>query len=207
MPAAREALLDAALRALADRPWRAVRMVDVAALAGVSRQTLYNEFGTKHGLATALLRRAADRYLTGVDRALTAPAPERPAAVARWTVRASRADPLVKGLLTGLWGEWLPRPGHEVPAPAQLLGLARDRMVAASDPTTATGEAATRGTATGDEARGGTAAGEAATQETATGEEARRRTAAEATAMRCETALRLALSYVVVPCPTGSRAL
>ncbi|TGZ00937.1 TetR family transcriptional regulator, partial [Streptomyces rhizosphaericola] len=86
MPTAREALLDAALRALGDRPWHTVRMVDVAALAGVSRQTLYNEFGAKGGLATALLRQAADRYLTGVDRALAAPAPERPAAVARWTV-------------------------------------------------------------------------------------------------------------------------
>ncbi|MFE2290513.1 TetR/AcrR family transcriptional regulator [Streptomyces sp. NPDC059452] len=167
MPTAREALLDAALRALAERPWRTVRMVEVAALAGVSRQTLYNEFGTKGGLATALLRRAADRYLAGVDRALTAPAPEHPVAVAHWTVRAAREDPLVKGLLTGLWGEWLPRPGHEVPAPAQLLGLARDRMVAVvSDPTTETYE----------------------------------------TAIRCETALRLALSYVVVPRSPGQCA-
>ncbi|MFF3097075.1 TetR/AcrR family transcriptional regulator [Streptomyces cyaneofuscatus] len=158
MPTAREALLDAALRALADRPWRTVRMVDVAALAGVSRQTLYNEFGTKGGLATALLRQAADRYLTGVDRALTAPAPEHPAAVARWTVRAADADPLVRGLLTGLWGEGLPRPGRDVPGPAELLGLARDRMAAASH------------------AR---------------------------SPVRCEKALRLALSYVVVPCPPG----
>ncbi|MFJ4823821.1 TetR/AcrR family transcriptional regulator [Streptomyces bacillaris] len=136
MPTAREALLDAALRALGDRPWHTVRMVDVAALAGVSRQTLYNEFGTKGGLATALLRQAADRYLTGVDRALTAPAPERPAAVARWTVRAARADPLVKGLLTGVWGEGLPRPGPGVPVPGRLLAVARDRMAAAAHPLT-----------------------------------------------------------------------
>lgn len=40
-------LLDAAYTALARRPWSAVRMVDVAASAGVSRQTLYNEFGSK----------------------------------------------------------------------------------------------------------------------------------------------------------------
>ncbi|MEU2826033.1 MULTISPECIES: TetR/AcrR family transcriptional regulator [unclassified Streptomyces] len=136
MPTAREALLDAALRALGNRPWHTVRMVDVAALAGVSRQTLYNEFGTKGGLATALLRQAADRYLTGVDRALTAPAPERPAAVARWTVRAARADPLVKGLLTGVWREGLPRPGPGVPLPGHLLAVARDRMEAAAHPLT-----------------------------------------------------------------------
>ena len=52
------------------RPWTAVRMVDVAAAAGVSRQTLYNEFGSKDGLARALVRRAADGYLAGVDRTL-----------------------------------------------------------------------------------------------------------------------------------------
>ncbi|MEU0161105.1 TetR/AcrR family transcriptional regulator [Streptomyces sp. NPDC006261] len=163
MPTAREALLDAALRALADRPWRTVRMVDVAALAGVSRQTLYNEFGTKGGLGAALLRQAADGYLTGVDRALTAPTPEHPAAVARWTVRAAEADPLVKGLLTGLWSEGLPRPGRDIPGPAQLLGLARDRMVDAAH------------------------------------QDASR----PVVARRCELALRLALSYMIVPCPPG----
>lgn len=117
MPTARQALLDAALRALDDGPWCAVRMVDVAALAGVSRQTLHNEFGTKDGLAEALLRRAADGYLAGVDRALTAPAPDRPAAVALWTVRAARGDALVKALLTGHWAEGLPRPDHAAGLP------------------------------------------------------------------------------------------
>ena len=66
MPAARESLLDAAYTSLARRPWSAVRMVDVAAAAGVSRQTLYNEFGSKEGLARALVRREADAYLAGV---------------------------------------------------------------------------------------------------------------------------------------------
>ncbi|NEB38189.1 TetR/AcrR family transcriptional regulator [Streptomyces sp. SID14515] len=143
MPTARQALLDAALRALDDGPWRAVRMVDVAALAGVSRQTLHNEFGTKNGLAGALLRRAADGYLAGVDRALTAPAPDRPAAVALWTVRAARRDALVKALLTGHWAEGLPRPDRRPgspgrtgtrppPTPEELLALVRDRMAAAS---------------------------------------------------------------------------
>ncbi|NEB85096.1 TetR/AcrR family transcriptional regulator [Streptomyces anulatus] len=177
MPTARQALLDAALRALDDGPWRTVRMVDVAALAGVSRQTLYNEFGTKGGLAGALLRQAADGYLAGVDRALTAPAPDRPAAVALWTVRAARQDGLVKALLTGHWVEGLPRPdrrpgsrgrtgGRPPPAPGELLALVRDRMAAVSP---------------------------------------------EATAGRCEIALRLALSCVIVPVPgddaTDSRAL
>ncbi|MEU1127570.1 TetR family transcriptional regulator, partial [Streptomyces sp. NPDC005899] len=51
MPSAREALLESAHLALSTRPWAAVRMVDVAASAGVSRQNLHNEFGGKHGLA------------------------------------------------------------------------------------------------------------------------------------------------------------
>ncbi|MGW7369491.1 TetR family transcriptional regulator, partial [Streptomyces sp. NPDC054841] len=47
MPTAREALLNAALTALSGLPWSGIRMVDVASAAGVSRQTLYNEFGSK----------------------------------------------------------------------------------------------------------------------------------------------------------------
>ncbi|MFD4749629.1 TetR family transcriptional regulator [Streptomyces rubiginosohelvolus] len=148
MPTARQALLEAALRALSDRPWGAVRMVDVATLADVSRQTLYNEFGTKGGLAAALLRQAADGYLAGVDRALTAPAPDRPAAVALWTLRAARQDALVRALLTGHWAEGLPRPdrrpgsrgrtgGKPPPEPGELLALVRDRMAAASPGVTA----------------------------------------------------------------------
>ncbi|WP_157865098.1 TetR/AcrR family transcriptional regulator, partial [Streptomyces prasinopilosus] len=93
MPAARESLLDAAYAALAHRPWSAVRMVDVAATAGVSRQTLYNEFGGKEGLARALVRREADGYLAGVDHALTVhdDPRERLAAAAEWTTAASRS--------------------------------------------------------------------------------------------------------------------
>ncbi|MFI1730883.1 TetR/AcrR family transcriptional regulator [Streptomyces acidicola] len=149
MPAARESLLDAAYTALARRPWPAVRMVDVAAVAGVSRQTLYNEFGSKEGLARALVRREADAYLAGVDRALATPADprERLAAVAEWTVSAARDNALIKAMLTGCWSERLPAPtltavpsssavpaqrraDGPLPSPADLVALARDRSVA-----------------------------------------------------------------------------
>ncbi|MFD3496227.1 TetR/AcrR family transcriptional regulator [Streptomyces sp. NPDC058690] len=152
MPAAREALLDAALSALSTLPWTTVRMVDVASAAGVSRQTLYNEFGSKDGLARALVRRAADGYLAGVERALQSPGDtgDRLAATAAWTVRAARTNTLVRALLTGCWGERLPRPARlsgppsspvpaqrradaGSPSPAELLGLVRDRAVAALD--------------------------------------------------------------------------
>lgn len=135
MPAARESLLEAAGAALAVRPWPAVRMVDVATAAGVSRQTLYNEFGGKAGLGRALVRLEAERYLDGVDRALSTPAQpaERLAAVAEWTVRAARARPLVRALLTGYWDTALPAAGR-VPGPGELARTVRDRAAAALMP-------------------------------------------------------------------------
>ncbi|MDN3297960.1 helix-turn-helix domain-containing protein, partial [Streptomyces ficellus] len=112
MPTAREALLDAALAALGTRPWSAVRMVEVAAAAGVSRQTLYNEFGSKEGLARALVRRETDACLYGVERVLAArpDAVDRLVSVAEWLAGEAAARPLLRALLTGCWGEWLPPP-------------------------------------------------------------------------------------------------
>ncbi|MFB7373633.1 TetR/AcrR family transcriptional regulator [Streptomyces sp. NPDC056222] len=183
MPTAREALLNAALAALGGLPWSAVRMVDVASAAGVSRQTLYNEFGSKEGLARALVRREADVYLQGVDQVLARPVPpvRNLAAVAEWTVAAAGARPVLRALLTGSWGERLPTPRPAragarasavpaqrradagVPSPADLLGLARDR---------------------------------AATALAGSGREDVLRS--------CEIALRLALSYVVAPGPSAA---
>ncbi|MEU2668998.1 TetR/AcrR family transcriptional regulator [Streptomyces sp. NPDC007164] len=186
MPTARELLLDAALSALATLPWTSVRMVDVASAAGVSRQTLHNEFGGKDGLARALVRDAADGYLAGVERALgtAGGTADRLAATAAWTVRAVRANVLVKALLTGCWNERLPRPGPLVagcpdplpgpwsagpgpPAPAELLRRAGERAVAALDAERPPHDP-------------------------------------EALAVTCEIVLRLALSYALVPTPSGT---
>ncbi|MCF4140260.1 TetR/AcrR family transcriptional regulator [Streptomyces sp. Tue 6430] len=151
MMPARESLLDAAFAALAHRPWAAVRMVDVASAAGVSRQTLYNEFGSKEGLARALVRREADAYLAGVERALGVPGdgPERLVAVAEWTVSAARGNAVVRALLTGCWSARLPalnlaavasssavpaqrRADAALPSPADLVAAVRDRAAAAT---------------------------------------------------------------------------
>ncbi|GAA4297936.1 TetR/AcrR family transcriptional regulator [Streptomyces venetus] len=148
MPAARESLLDAAYTALVRRPWSAVRMVDVAAAAGVSRQTLYNEFGSKDGLARALVRREADGYLAGVDRALAGQGDpcDRLAATAEWTTSAARENALVRAMLTGCWCERLPAPplsavsstsaapaqrraDGPLPSPGDFVTLVRDRAV------------------------------------------------------------------------------
>ncbi|WBB63234.1 TetR family transcriptional regulator [Streptomyces sp. WMMC500] len=153
MPTAREGLLDAAFAALRSRPWAAVRMVDVAATAGVSRQTLYNEFGSKEGLSQALVRREIDGYLAGVDRTLAgarrsgADAGGRLLALVAWTLRAARGNPLVRAALTGCWGEQLPTPARRSPArggaqaarrtdpsvetPAELVEEVRDRILRA----------------------------------------------------------------------------
>lgn len=160
MPAARECLLDAASTSLARTPWSKIRMVDVAALAGVSRQTLYNEFGGKEGLARALVRRETDAYLAGVDRALVGRGPahgtargtraescERLAAVAEWTVATARTNALLRAVLTGLWHHRLPAPtltavpstsvmpaqrraDGPLPSPADVVAEVRDRAVA-----------------------------------------------------------------------------
>ncbi|MCG7204556.1 TetR/AcrR family transcriptional regulator [Streptomyces arenae] len=149
MPAARESLLDAAYAALARRPWATVRMVDVAAAAGVSRQTLYNEFGSKEGLARALVRREADGYLAGVERALGShsEARERLTATAEWMALAARENVLVRAMLTGCWSERLPAPALSavpssspvpaqrradgpLPSPGDFVQIVRDRAVA-----------------------------------------------------------------------------
>ncbi|MEU2617410.1 TetR/AcrR family transcriptional regulator [Streptomyces sp. NPDC007157] len=149
MPAARESLLDAAYTALARRPWAAVRMVDVAVTAGVSRQTLYNEFGSKEGLARALVRREADGYLAGVERALGSHTEtrERLTATAEWMAAAARENALVRAMLTGCWSERLPSPtlaavpsssavpaqrraDGPLPTPGDFVQIVRDRAVA-----------------------------------------------------------------------------
>ncbi|MFF3685194.1 TetR/AcrR family transcriptional regulator [Streptomyces sp. NPDC002187] len=185
MPAARELLLNAALAALEDLPWSGVRMVDVASAAGLSRQTLYNEFGSKDGLARALVRREADRYLHGVERVLAQPAePEdRLVSVARWTVGEARDRPLLRALITGCWGERMPQPRPArrgavlagvpaqrradagLPAPHELVAAVRDRSLAALG--------------------------------------AGRQDGRPELAQRCELVVRLALSYVVAPVGDG----
>ena len=59
----RERVLDAAQVVIEDSGWSTVTMVGLAARAGVSRQTVYNEFGTKHGLAEQLALRELQRFL------------------------------------------------------------------------------------------------------------------------------------------------
>lgn len=66
----RNTLLDAALELLRERGWNEITMADVAAAAGVSRQTLYSEFGSRAEFAEACIAREGERFLAAAERAL-----------------------------------------------------------------------------------------------------------------------------------------
>ena len=108
----RDALLDAAYDVAVAGEWQSARMVDVAAAAGVSRQTLYNEFGSKDALAQALAIREATRFHEGTNRFLDEMHPDAPvdavAAATEWTIREASNNPLLKAVLTDDTHELLP---------------------------------------------------------------------------------------------------
>ena len=63
----RDTLLDAMRELIAEREWGQISMAEVARAAGVSRQTLYKEFGTRQEFAQAFVLREADRFLGEVE--------------------------------------------------------------------------------------------------------------------------------------------
>ena len=78
-------------------------MLDVARAAGVSRQTLYNEFGSKDALAQALAMREIQQFIDGTERALDDAHPDDPiqavAAAALYTFEQAADNPLLKAAL------------------------------------------------------------------------------------------------------------
>ena len=68
----RERLLDAAQSMIEDSGWSSVTMARIAERAGVSRQTVYNEFSNKHGLAEQLAMRELARFLAVVRERMSA---------------------------------------------------------------------------------------------------------------------------------------
>jgi AcrR family transcriptional regulator len=68
----RNTLLDAACEQLHSRRWADVTMADIALAAGVSRQTLYKEFGSRDEFAQVLVMRETDRFLVAVEGAVGA---------------------------------------------------------------------------------------------------------------------------------------
>jgi AcrR family transcriptional regulator len=100
----RSTLFDAARHELARRRWNEVTMADIAAAAGVSRQTLYKEFGSREEFARALIVREGDRFVAAVEGAMDAhladPTAALMAAFALFLTVAAE-DPLVRAAIAG----------------------------------------------------------------------------------------------------------
>lgn len=117
----RSTLLDAVRDQLRTRTWAEVTMADVARAAGVSRQTVYNEFGSRPALAQAYVLCEADRFLATIEdavrRHLDDPIRAMTAAFEVF-LAAADGDPLVRALMSSEGGdELLPlvtTHGHQV---------------------------------------------------------------------------------------------
>ncbi|KRD15328.1 TetR family transcriptional regulator [Mycobacterium sp. Root265] len=66
----RDSILDGMRDMLLVRDWSSITLTDVARAAGISRQTIYNEFGSRQGLAEGYALRLADRLVNAVDAAI-----------------------------------------------------------------------------------------------------------------------------------------
>lgn len=99
----RETLFAAARDEIERRPWSEITMADVAKAAGVSRQTLYKEFGSRNEFAQAFVIQEGERFLDAVDAAVREHRDDPRAAVdAALAVflRSAGEDPLVRTLLS-----------------------------------------------------------------------------------------------------------
>jgi AcrR family transcriptional regulator len=98
----RQTILDAAYDLVVARGWSAARMADIASAVGLSRQTLYNEFGSKDGLAREVVLRETRRFLDGITAVLDEHTEPQQAveAAALFTIEGASDNPLLKAILT-----------------------------------------------------------------------------------------------------------
>jgi AcrR family transcriptional regulator len=100
----RNTLLDGASKELAARPWSEITMSEVARAAGVSRQTVYNEFGSRAVFAQALVLREAARFIDAVQSTIAANA-EDPRVALQATfelfLTVAAENPLVSAIVSG----------------------------------------------------------------------------------------------------------
>lgn len=100
----RDSILDGMRDMLLARDWSSITLSDVAKAAGISRQTIYNEFGSRQGLAEGYALRLADRLVDAVDDAIKGNVGNVYAAFLegfRAFFAESASDPLVISLLSG----------------------------------------------------------------------------------------------------------
>ena len=99
----RKTFFEAAREQLGRQPWSEITMADIAAGAGVSRQTLYNEFGNRNEFGFAFVIHEAERFMDDVEEAVLQHTDEPRAAVAaalELFLRTAGEDPLIGILLS-----------------------------------------------------------------------------------------------------------
>ena len=97
----RDRLLDAAASLPAAEGWGAVTMAKLADEVGVSRQTVYNELGSKPRIAEALVMRELDRFLDIVRTRMSSETELVDAlrSGCEGALEAAAANPLLKAIL------------------------------------------------------------------------------------------------------------
>jgi AcrR family transcriptional regulator len=103
----RAALVAAARDLTVAHGWESVRMVDVAKAAGVSRQTVYNEFDGRAGLAEALVVTEIEQFVAAVREELFGYGGDVRAAghaAILHVLTEAAGNPLVKAILTSARG-------------------------------------------------------------------------------------------------------
>ena len=99
----RQTVFDAARDQLGRQPWSEITMADIATGAGVSRQTLYNEFGNRNEFGFAFVIHEGERFMDDVEKAVLAHTDDPRAAVLaalEHFLRTAGADPLIRILLS-----------------------------------------------------------------------------------------------------------
>jgi AcrR family transcriptional regulator len=99
----RDTLFQAARDELQHRAWSQITMAEVAAAAGVSRQTLYKEFGSRDEFAQAFVIHEGERFLDGVEAAVREHLDDPRAAInaaLEAFLRTAGEDPLVRVMLS-----------------------------------------------------------------------------------------------------------
>lgn len=100
----RTSVLDAVRSLLDEKEWSDITMAEVARAAGVSRQTLYNEFDSRQGVAQHYILRLVDQFLDEVRDAVAAhPEDVRGAVVSAFErfIGVATNDPAVRWALLG----------------------------------------------------------------------------------------------------------
>ncbi len=105
-PGVRDRLIEAAAAITCESGWAAVTMGKVAARAGFSRQTVYNELGSKPALGQAMVMRELDRFLAAVEEELDShdDLVEAIRSAADRTLRMAQQNPLLDAVLASAHG-------------------------------------------------------------------------------------------------------